>query len=525
MADRRLIALAALLLSCGEPGAPPALGSSSASGASQSASARPLESGGLDSSARPASSSSASNSGSTSATVPEKAARWLGRVRIPSAMPLEFGLDVTPGTAPSASMDIPSQRVKGASLSNVAFTEGGEVAFTLELPGVLAKFKGRFTSDGSRVEGTFEQSGVTMPAYLRRLGEGESVEDAKRPQTPAAPYPYDEVQASYTSKDGTKLGGTLTLPKGEGPFPAVVLVTGTGEQDRDETLFGHKPFLVLADHLTRAGIAVLRVDDRGVGDSGGSTAAATIADKVDDAAAGLTWLASQPRIDAKKLGVLGHSEGGLIAPLVATRAGEPRVAFVVLLGAPGVDGPVLLRKQMESTLRAQGASPERIKIGMDGQNKVIDAVVANASDDALRVIATAQIDAILGLASKAERERIGERGRQAMIEVSMAQVASPAMRSFIQSSPKKALEKLACPVLALDGSMDLQVAADDNIPAIRAALERGKNPDFTAEIVAGRNHLFQIAELGTMEEWAYLDQTMDPAVLEKISAWVVAHTR
>lgn len=475
-----------------------------------------------------AASGSTSASASSSAGAPDASAheRWGGRIAVPGQAALEFEVRFAPGDPPRAKMAIPAQGLAPTDLEDV--TRSAEaMTFTLALPGTPASAHARFaivrTAGQPIATGTMKQHGLTLSVQMRPLAAEEKVGDGSRPQAPRPPLPYAQRDASYASRDGTRLAGTLTVPTGGTKHAALLLITGTGAQDRDETLAGHKPFLVIADHLTRAGIAVLRVDDRGVGGSGGDTAQADLARKAEDARAGLVWLAQQPEIDAHRIGIVGHSEGGLIGPIVAgagASAHEPAVAFLVLLAAPGVPGRVLAKKQQALMLRAQGVPQARFDVAMDGQNKVVDALASGASDETLRAIIVAHTDATLRLLNQDERERLGEPGRRAMIDGSFAAVANPAMRSFIRSDPAPALEKVRCPVLALGGTLDLQVPADENLAAIRAALERGKNADVTIEALAGLNHLLQPAAVGTMEEWATIDTTIDPAVLDRLASWL-----
>jgi len=464
--------------------------------------------------------SSAASSGALPKSTQE---RWGGRIEIPGNAPLMFELHFANDQPFAATIEIPAQKLLRTDLKDVSL--GGEnMSFTLALPNGADSTHARFSlqrvAGAGNASGTLKQHGGTMQVSMKRLEGNEALRDDSHPQTPLPPFPYLEREASYTSKDGTKLSGTLTLPKSAGKHPAVLLITGTGEQDRDETLSGHKLFLVIADHLTRAGIAVLRVDDRGVGGSGGSTSNTGFDGKVEDILAGMSWLASQSDIDADRIGLLGHSEGGILAPIAAVKSAPPapKVAFMVLLAGTGVKGTVLLTKQMDATLRAQQVSAERLAVGNAGQKKVLDAVAAGANDEALRKIVTGQVDAILKLVGGPPPS---DAIKQGMVDSAMLQVASPAMRDFIKSNPAPTLEKVNCPVLALGGSLDLQVPGEENVAAIRAALEKGKNPDIESHVFPGLNHLFQPAKLGTVEEWATSKTTIDKAVLEKLASWMV----
>jgi uncharacterized protein len=455
--------------------------------------------------------------------------RWGGQVDLPGAPPLIIEVRFHVGQPTTAKIAIPSQKLPPTPLSDVVHT-AESLAFTLAPPGTPEAARAVFTAkrapDGKTATGALAQGGQELPLTMHMLAEGETIGGgAARPQTPLPPFPYDARDVTYKSKDGTTLTGTLTLPKAAGKHPAVLLITGTGAQDRDETLFDHKPFLVLADHLTRAGIAVLRVDDRGVGGSTGNTGTASLDDKVDDALAGATFLASQPDIDPALIGLIGHSEGGTIAPLAAVRAAPPapKLAFLVLLAGTGVPGREIMSSQMEAILRASGAPPEVIAKSLAGQKKILDAVMAGADEPTLRKLVTEQLDASLATASEAERAAVTPAMKKTMVDSGTAQVASPAARSFVLSDPGPTLAKLVTPVLALGGSLDLQVPAESNLGAMRAAFARAKNPDATAEVLPGLNHLFQPATKGTPDEYGTIETTFDPAALDKISTWVRAH--
>jgi len=437
--------------------------------------------------------------------------------------PLQIEVTLHPGDKPSGTISIPSQKVEDQPLEDLEYTDK-RIVFRMAIPRVPPPMQPRIELDrtGGSAKGTIAQQGMTQNLRFRLLKEGEHAGD--RAQTPKPPYPYDERAASFESKDGTHLGGTLTLPKSGGPHPTIVLISGTGPQDRDSNLFGHRPFLVLADRLTRAGIAVLRVDDRGVGESKGNNDTANEDEKTEDVLAAMKWLSTQPDIDAKRIGLLGHSEGGVLAAMAASRASEPTTAFVVLLGSPGVPGSDLLRTQMRLKLEAMGATKEQLEITMKAQNDAIDAVLKNASDAELEKIVTTQIDGLIASVPEAERKKITPADREERIKAGLVQIQAPAMKAFIKSTPRKYLEKIKCPVLALGGSKDLQVPAKENLEAIEAALSKGGNKQTTTQSFEGLNHLFQPADSGTMDEWAIIDETMDTGVLDRIAAWLTEHT-
>ena len=253
-----------------------------------------------------------------------------------------------------ATLDSPDQGATGMVLDTVV-VDGDSVRFTQG--SLFISFQGTLDAAGDSIDGTFMQMNAPMPLILKR-GDGNAVRN--RPQNPERPFPYDEIEVAFeNAAAGVRLAGTLTRPSEGGPFAGAVLITGSGSQDRDETLLGHKPFLVLSDYLTRRGLAVLRVDDRGVGGSGPATPAATTRDFAGDVAAALDFLRSRDDIDPERIGLIGHSEGGVIASMVA--ADDPRVAFVVMMAGTGIKGEEILYLQAAGQLRRAGAGPDTIQ--------------------------------------------------------------------------------------------------------------------------------------------------------------------
>jgi pimeloyl-ACP methyl ester carboxylesterase len=339
----------------------------------------------------------------------------------------------------------------------------------------------------------------------------------KRPQTPRPPFPYDEerVTVPNPAAPGVTLAATVTLPRGAGPHPAVVLLTGSGQQDRDESLFGHKPFAVLADFLTRRGFVVLRADDRGVGGSTGPVATATSADFATDAAALFAHLLGRKEVDPKRVGLIGHSEGGLIAPMVAAK--DARVAFLVMLAGPGVPGDSLLVAQGSAIRRASGASPESDALQSALQRELFAAV--RAEPDSARL--ARRIEAILR--SWYPRIPASERGgvdEGQFVAGPTRTLTLPWMRFYITHDPRPTLAKVRCPVLALNGSKDLQVLDSQNLPEIQLWVRKSGNRDVTIRGMPGLNHLFQTATTGLMDEYGKIEETFAPAALEAIAAWL-----
>ncbi|HEX6911007.1 MAG TPA: alpha/beta fold hydrolase [Longimicrobium sp.] len=365
------------------------------------------------------------------------------------------------------------------------------------------------------LRGEWTQGAGTLPMTMVRGAETGMV--LRRPQEPRPPYPYRAEEVTVESVPGVRLAGTLTLPAGDGPHPAVLLVSGSGPQDRDETLMGHKPFLVLADHLTRNGIAVLRLDDRGVGRSTGSFAAGTSDDFAQDAAAAVRWLRARPEVADDRVGIVGHSEGGLIAPMVASRSSD--VAFVVLLAGPGIPSPELMVMQGALISRAGGDTEAEVRRTSALQREMFAAIRETADSTALharlREIA-ARFQATL---TPEERARPGF--SDATMAAALNALVSPWYRWFIRYDPAPALRATRVPVLALNGALDLQVPADENLAAIERTLRAGGNRDVTVEKLPGLNHLFQAATTGSPREYGEIEETMSPAVLQRVTAWIL----
>lgn len=306
---------------------------------------------------------------------------------------------------------------------------------------------------------------------------------------------------------GVRLSGTLTVPEGEGPFPAAILISGSGPQDRDETVWGHKPFAVLADYLTRRGIAVLRYDDRGFGESTGDHGSATSADFATDANAAVDYLTSRSDIDREAIGFVGHSEGGMIGPIAA--AANDEVDFLVLLAGPGTHTLQLIRSQRHLIGASQGRTEEELA-RIDEIVDRISTAVAAARD---RVEAAARVRTILS-AEALEALGVPESGRELVVR----QYASDWFRFFVRCDPATFLSRVEVPVLALGGSLDVQVPARENLAGIRKALTH--NPDVTVRELEGLNHLFQTAESGSLGEYADIPETFAPVALEAVAEWI-----
>ena len=444
---------------------------------------------------------------------------WLGTLSVGIAdLRVVFHLVERNDGALGGTMDSPDQGTQGIPLGKV---EGKERELRIEVPAVGGVFEGRIEAEGERIEGTWTQGGRSFPITLTRMKEGESVERPKRPQEPKPPLPYKEETVRFRNEEaGITLAGTLTLPEGEGPFPAAVLISGSGPQDRDESLLGHRPFLVLADHLTREGIAVLRFDDRGVAGSEGDFASATSADFATDVAAAVDFLRTRPGIDPDAVGLIGHSEGGLIAPMVA--AERPDVAFIVLMAGPGLTGERILELQSVLIARAEGTEEEVIAWNGRLQKRIFDIVKTTPDDEEAKHKIRAVWEAELDRLSAEEKEKY--KVSEIDIDAQIRQVLTPWFRYFLTYDPVTTLRKVHCPVLAINGAKDLQVPPKENLSAIAGALEAGGNTHFEVVEMPDLNHLFQPAKTGAISEYAKIETTIAPEALDKISRWILAQT-
>jgi pimeloyl-ACP methyl ester carboxylesterase len=438
--------------------------------------------------------------------------RWEGAILVLGG---ELGMSVEFATGDSgltATMDIPQQSAKGLPLREVRY-DAPRVHFELLGGPGLAVFEG--TLDGDSITGSFSQSGVTGTFHLR-LATARSA----APPPPSEPVPYAEEEVTFTSGDVT-LAGTLTIPRGTGPFPAAVMITGSGAQNRDEEIFGLRPFRWIADYLTRHGIAVLRYDDRGVGGSSGSIRTATSEDFAQDALAGVRLLATRGDILPHAIGLIGHSEGGIVAPIASVQS--PSVAFIVLLAGTAVTGEQILFAQADLILRANGATAEQLRIQREVQEKLFHAVRTNEGWDEAQRIVEEQARASIAELPEAQRAAIADidtfvktRAQQQLVAVQL-----PWFRYFLDFDPATVLDKVSVPVLALFGEKDLQVPPDVNIAPMRAALERAPTTDFAIEVIPGANHLFQEAVTGSPNEYATLKKEFVPGFLERISSWIL----
>lgn len=411
----------------------------------------------------------------------------------------------------SATMDSPDQGVRAMP---VASTEVNGSSITFGLPAARITYEGVFKD--SLIVGTFTQNNRDFPLHLKR--QPKEAKGSTRPQDPIKPFRYISEDITFDNpKANITLAGTLTIPKGKGRFPAIVLISGSGPQNRNEELMGHRPFLVLSDHLTRNGIAVLRYDDRGFGASTGDFGSATSADFATDVESAIAYLKSRSEIDKKAIGLIGHSEGGLIAPMVA--ADSKDVDFMVLMAGSGIRGDKLLLLQEELIENVLGTPEPEIKQMLETNGKLFDAIVNSKDDTRLK-------SELRGILEEDGAVTVPEgMTKEELITAMIDQFTSPWVTYFLRYDPMKNLGKVTCPVLAINGEKDLQVPPQENLSAIQSAILKGGNTNVTIKEYKTLNHLFQEAETGSPMAYSTIEQTIAPMVLEDIAAWIKTQTK
>jgi len=445
---------------------------------------------------------------------------WQGTLKF-SGMELRviFTISRSPDNTLTATYDVPEQNATNVPVDEIAFNNRNVRLEIIPIDGV---FKGKLSEDGVKIDGNWTQSGMTLPLVLERTHTKPVI---KRPQEPKEPFPYRIEEVVFKNIDaGVTLAGTLTLPPSEGTFPAVLLLSGSGAQDRNEAVFGHRPFLVLADYLTRRDIAVLRVDDRGVGGSTGDFDEATAVDFAADAMAGVTYLKSRKEINPEFIGLVGHSEGGMIASMVAVQS--PDIAFIVLIASPGMAIKKMVYSDKAGPLKANGASDDLIARNWAMQESLF-AVISQEIDskvvlDEFTLIIT---EFFKGL-SEEERKITGisEENLEVFIHNQFQRLHSPWFRFYLPYDPGTVLEKVACPVLAVNGEKDVQVTPKENLQAITRALKAGGNKNYTVKELPNLNHLLQSADTGNISEYGKIEETMSLTALKIVGDWILEQT-
>jgi len=440
---------------------------------------------------------------------------WLGTLEAGGAQ-LRLALKIKKSESSyTAKFDSLDQGANDLPIDSIVL-DGAKLSFSAAQFGI--NYEGTLSETGDEISGTFKQRGGSSPMIFKRVVEAPKL---NRPQDPKKPYPYDEQEVSYRNeKDNVKIAGTLTLPRGRGPYPAVLLITGSGSQDRNETIKGHHPFLVLADHLTRNGIAVLRVDDRGIGGTDLGSLSATSENFAEDVLAGVNFLKQRKEIDPKMIGLIGHSEGGMIAPMVAARSKD--VSFIVLLAGPGQRGEDVIYTQTQLIHKAQGTPPDTLA-HIVSLSRRINAIVKTETDEKrIEQRINEEIAAYAGTLNDDQKKSFEPAARDVKAFIPVYKM--PWYRYFIMFDPQPVLKNVRVPVLALNGEHDLQVAWKENLDLIAADLKAGGNEDITTEAFPKLNHLFQTSPTGLLSEYSQIEETICPAVLKTVTDWILRRT-
>lgn len=447
--------------------------------------------------------------------------QWAGRFEMNGAS-LTFTVTLTPDEdgVMGGSISIPFQNVEDLTLGEVMF-ESRQVRLTVPPP-TDAVFEGRLSPDGKVVTGMMKQGENEFPFTLERVVALTDSGDVLRPQSPVGDGPYTTRGLTVKVEGaGVALGGTLTVPEGEGPFPCAVLLSGSGPQDRNESMFGHKPFAVLADSLARAGVATLRCDDRGVGTSTGDLIQSTDTDLAGDALAMVAYLQGLPEIDSGSIGIIGHSEGGVVGAIAASQSGD--VSFLVLLASAGMPGHELVTEQSQRILGAIGMPAGQIQEAVIATQAAHQIVMNRADDTDVEWELRARVaEAYLAMYPPDQRSQVPDVGDQVAAQVK--QLLTPWFRHYLAYNPVQAYMMVSCPTLAIGGSLDLQVDPAENMALIEQAFKAGANEDLTVVTINGLNHMLQPANTGLPAEYGVIETTIDPRALETLTSWVAQQT-
>ena len=440
--------------------------------------------------------------------------KWLGTLKLPAIeLRIVFNVSENEDGSLKTTLDSPDQGAYGITVDSTIYNYPDIKFVVLAVKG---SYEGKFEQDS--IVGNWTQ-GMPLPLALKKT---ENVEAPKRLQEPKPPYPYNEEEVSYPNKEaGLTLAGTFTYPKEGDSFPAVILISGSGAQNRNEELLGHKPFLVLADFLTKNGIAVLRFDDRGTAKSTGDFSSATTKDFVSDAIAGVEYLKSRKEVNKDKIGLIGHSEGGLIAPLAVIES--PDVDFIVLMAGTGMTGKEILRLQSTLILKANGMDEEKIKKDVEVASEMYEIVINEKDTSAAKEKLRKVFDKSYAELTDEEKKQMGD--PDAYFNQLLKTLLSPWFRFFLGYDPYPALTKVKIPVLAINGEKDLQVPPKENLEMIGKALKEGSNKNYKVVELPGLNHLFQTAETGSPGEYSKIEETMSPVALKTITDWIKETTK
>ena len=442
---------------------------------------------------------------------------WEGKLNVGVDLRIAFTISKDANNNITALLDCPDQGLKDVKTNAVVMTD----SIVIDIRQFKASYSGKLKNDNTIV-GTFNQ-GASFPLSLKKV---EKITETIRPQTPVPPFQYKVEELTYSNPDGSvTYGATLTIPGGKGPFPAALLLTGSGQQNRDEEIGGHKPFAVIADHLTRNGFVVLRVDDRGMGKTTGDFRSATTRDFADDANVSLDFLKKRPEVNPKKIGLIGHSEGGMIAQILAAERKD--IDFVVMLAAPGTHNRKLLADQNEAILTKAGLPREHVEAYLILYNNILE-IAASSPGNVLGENINKSLDKWISETPesivKGTTGITDDKSRARFVKAFTDQIGFPWFTYFVNYDPARNVQKIKANVLALNGGEDLQVLADPNLAAIESALKKSKSRHFEVTKIDGLNHLFQECQSCTLAEYTKLDQTISPKVLEAMTTWLRTHS-
>lgn len=442
-----------------------------------------------------------------SALAQEIIGSWSGTLDIMgNKLPIVFNIEKT-DTVYVTKMDSPAQNAFGLPTNRTSFANN-----KLE---IIASGLGIFyqgTLDGDSISGTFNQGGMPFPLVLKQSDKPVF----NRPQEPKPPFPYKTEEIFFENKtDKILLAGTFTVPDSAGTFPTVILTAGSGPNDRDETILGHKPFLVIADHLTRNGFAVLRYDKRGVGQSKGDFARATVQDFTADAESAINYLKTRKEVNKSAIGLIGHSEGGMVVPMVASK--NRSVKFIVLLAAPGIKGMEIVLEQNRLGLAALNMEPENLDKSLKLINELLYDLTKWENTEVERTVLRDRLSQLWEQFPLLVKLKLK---KDSYVRNQFNEMVKPGYRSFLKTNPADFLQKVKCAVLAINGEKDTQVSADVNLNAIKTALDMSKNYRYEIKKYPNLNHLFQESETGNLDEYGEIEQTISPEVLEDITVWL-----
>lgn len=434
---------------------------------------------------------------------------WLGNIEFQGKkLPIVIRILSIEKDTFTAFMDSPDQGAKDIRITRLLIRNDSAI---IRIKSLSASISGLINVKDSTIRGVFRQSIFNCPITMKKT---DDIPTVNRPQEPKPPFPYQITEVNFGNmKENIELAGTLTVPPANGKVAAVVLVSGSGPQNRDEELLGHKPFWVIADYLSRNGIAVLRYDDRGVAKSKGDFNSATSENFSNDAEAAVNYLKTLPFIDTNNIGIIGHSEGGMIAPMVASR--NKNLKFVVLMAGPGLTGEEILLKQTVLISRAEGENEKEIRKSINLNKKLYK--IVNEEPDNTKASQKLKKVFEKHIKKLSDEEKTKAKGEK---DIMIQQVTSAWFRSFLKFNPGDYLTKTHCAVLAINGGNDLQVPADDNLKAIEAYLKLAGNNKYTIKKFDNMNHLFQPTKTGALSEYSKIEETIAAEVLLFIKDWI-----